>query len=234
MAVASSGDHVDSLADLLKQLGNVNPRRIPANPPPGTATVEDVLRFLEAPNKRLYELVDGVLVEKVMGFLESSLACDLIKLLGYHLDQHPTGFLAGSDGAVRLMPKLVGIPDISYIPWDLLPTRERPTMPIPDLAPALAVEVLSEGNTPKEMARKIRDYFLCGVQLVWLVDPAKRTVRVYSAPDRNIKLTEDQTLDGGAVLPGFTLPLRQLFAVVPRKRSPKKAPRPSKRRGRKQ
>jgi Uma2 family endonuclease len=64
------------------------------------------------------------------------------------------------------------------------------------------------------MERKLRDYFAAGARLVWLVDPAARTVAVYTAPDQSTSLREDQTLDGGPVLPGFTLPLRDLFAEL--------------------
>src|SRR5262249_2893080 len=153
-----------------------------------------------------------VLVEKAMGFLESSLACDLIILLGTFLEHSKLGFLTGPDGAVRLMPRLVRIPDISFISWKQLPTHERPQDLIPDLAPALAVEVLSKGNTQKEMARKVREYFRCGVQLVWLVDEKQRTVQVFTAPDQSVVLSEERTLDGGDVLPGLRLPLRRIFA----------------------
>jgi Uma2 family endonuclease len=225
MASVIPDPEVPTLADLLERLGDIDPRRICADPLPGKATEKDVLRFLEAANKRLYELVDGVLVEKVMGALESSLACDLIFLLKLFLQQHPLGFLLGSDGALRLMPKLVRIPDISFISWDRVPSRVRPTTPIPDLAPDLAVEVLSPGNTKKEMARKVRDYFISGARLVWLVDPRQRTVQVYTALDQSTVLTEDQTLDGGAVLPGLTLPVQQVFADVPRQSSTEKPSR---------
>ena len=85
-------------------------------------------------------------------------------------------------------------------------------MAIPDLAPDLAVEVLSEGNTKQEMERKLKDYFFAGVRLVWYIDVKKRTVEVYTSPDQGVTLTEGQNLDGGDVLPGFRLPLRQLFA----------------------
>jgi Uma2 family endonuclease len=217
MPRASAAPAFETLADLLEQLGDISPRRIRASPPPGTATEKDVLRFLEASNKRLYELVDGVLAEKVMDILESSLACDLIYLLKAFLVQHDLRFLTAPDGAVRLTPRLIRIPDVSFISWKQLPTRERPTTPIPDLAPALAVEVLSEGNTKKEMERKVRDYFVSGVELVWLVDPKKRTVTVYTAPDQWVVFTEEQTLDGGDVLPGLTLPVRQVFAGIPRR-----------------
>ena len=63
--------------------------------------------------------------------------------------------------------------------WNRLPGRESPKEPIPDLAPDLAVEVLSEGNTKAEMTRKVREYFDAGVILVWLIDPRKRTAQVF-------------------------------------------------------
>jgi Uma2 family endonuclease len=204
----------DSLADLLKQLGGISPKRIRAKPPPGKATEQDVLN-IHRREKRLYELVDGVLVEKIMGVLESYLACDLIKLLGTFLDQHKLGFLLGPDGALRILPKLIRIPDISFIAWKQLSVRRIPAEPIPDLAPLLAVEVLSKGNTAKEMARKVREYFRAGTQLVWLVDPQSRTVSIYTAPDDVRVLHGNDSLDGGDVLPGFALPLRELFAEVP-------------------
>src|SRR5687768_11102124 len=133
-------DTDESLADVLAKLGDIDPRRVRAYPPIGTATEADLLR-IHAREDRLYELVDGILVEKVMSFPESALACDLIRILGNFVSSRKLGFLTGPDGTVRLMPKLVRIPDVAFISWDQLPTRERPSAPIPDLAPALAVEV---------------------------------------------------------------------------------------------
>ena len=78
--------------------------------------------------------------------------------------------------------------------------------------PDLVVEILSKGNTPKEMKRKLGEYFKAGVRLVWYVDPSKRTVTVYTAVDRSTVLHEDDTLDGGDVLPGFSLSIRDWFA----------------------
>ena len=226
MVVATKLKYPGNLAVLLSRLG-VSARRVCANPPPGEATEKDVITLHDR-TKRLYELVDGVLVEKIMSFPESALTCDLIKLLGYFLDKNPLGFLSGPDGAVRLMPGLVRIPDVSFIAWDQLPKRERPTDPIAGLAPALAVEVLSKGNTRKEMDRKVREYFRCGVRLVWLVALTSRTVQVYTAPDQSTTLTEDQTLDGCDVLPGLALPLRQVFAEVPAPKIAAKRRKPGK------
>jgi Uma2 family endonuclease len=80
------------------------------------------------------------------------------------------------------------------------------------VAPDLAVEVLSEGNTPGEMQRKLRDYFQAGVRLVWYLDPQARAVTAYTAPDRCEVVREDQILDGAGVLPGFRLSLAEFFA----------------------
>jgi Uma2 family endonuclease len=83
------------------------------------------------------------------------------------------------------------------------------------------------------MERKLKDYFLSEVRLVWFVDLRQRTVEVFTAPDRSVMLTEEQTLDGGDVLPGLALPLRDIFAKVPRfepKQPLKKGAAPGKRR----
>jgi Uma2 family endonuclease len=202
------------MAEMLEQLGGIDPHRVRSWPPPGRATEKDVIAILDREN-RLYELVDGVLVEKIMGFMESALAVILGGKLGSFAEEHDLGLVAGTDGTLRLMPRLVRIPDVSFISWQQLPDRVYPSEPVPELYPDLAVEVLSEGNTPGEMARKLKEYFLAGTRLVWLVDPGTRTVRVHTAPDQFTTLTESDTLDGGDVLPGFTLPLRLLFARVP-------------------
>jgi Uma2 family endonuclease len=204
----------ESIADLLERLGGISPKRVVLKPPPGKATEKDLLR-LSARTDRLFELVDGTLVEKVMGYGEGGLAMDIGRLLGKFLDQHDLGDLVGADAAMRLMAGLVRIPDVSFIRWEKLPNRERPSEAIPDLAPDLAIEVLSEGNTPGEMKLKLKEYFLSDVSLVWFVDPRKRTVEVFTAPDKSTILFEDQTLDGGSVLPGLNLPVRDVFARVP-------------------
>jgi len=205
---------IETLADLLEHLGGISPKRVRFHPAPGTATEEDVLVIRNSPERRLCELVDGVLVEKAMGFRESFLACALIEILRGFVRQRNLGLVTGEAGMMRLMAGLVRIPDVAFISWFRLPNRRVPTEPIPDLAPDLAVEVLSVGNTPGEMARKRQDYFRSGVQVVWQVDPNTRTVEVFTAPEQSTLLHEMQTLDGGTVLPGFALPLHELFAEL--------------------
>jgi Uma2 family endonuclease len=217
------------LSDFLKHLGNISPKRIRMYPWPGTAVESDVTA-LQVHQDRLCELVEGVLVEKVMGYQEGYLAAMLIRLLGNFAEDRDLGAVYGADGTVRLMPGLVRVPDVSFVSWDKLPGRMVPKTAIPDVVPDLAVEVLSEGNTEEEMKRKLKDYFFCGVRLVWYVDPRNRRVSVYTSPESCVTLDESQSLDGGDVLPGFTLPLRTLFARVPRDEPPAPPARPKKKR----
>jgi Uma2 family endonuclease len=205
-----------TLADLLEHLGGLSPQRIPVHPPPGMATEQDVID-LEVHQDRLCELVDGVLVEKAYHFLESVLSARLgSDLLGY-ADEHDLGIVVAANAAYRLAPGLVRIPDASFVSWGRLPNRQVPDVAIADFAPDLVAELLNPLNTPREMERKLIDYFRAGVRLVWYLDFATRSAEVYTAPDRRVMLSEEQTLDGGDVLPGLALPLQQLFARVPRK-----------------
>ncbi len=112
---------------------------------------------------------------------------------------------------MRIAPGLVRIPDVSFIAWESLPGRKLPRKAIPDLAPDLAVEILSEGNTKAEMDRKVREYSEAGVRMVWLIDPKKRTTRVFSGSARSSLVRAEQSLDGGEVLPGFTVVLAELL-----------------------
>jgi hypothetical protein len=75
----------ETVADLLERLGGIPPARVRLKPPPGTATVDDVVS-IERSESRLFELVGGVLVEKVTGYRESLLAAYLIKVLGSYVD----------------------------------------------------------------------------------------------------------------------------------------------------
>jgi Uma2 family endonuclease len=216
----------ETAAELVQRLGNIPLERICFTPPPGRATERDLLAAMRR-SDCLYELVDGTLVEKAVGLSESMIAALVCCKIGTFADANNLGIPAGADGTVRLLKGLVRMPDVSFFCWDKLPGGVLPSEPIPDLSPDLAVEVLSEGNTPEEMERKLGEYFLAGVRLVWMIDPRKRTAEVYTSPDApDAVLDETRALDGGNVLPGFTLPLAELFARLPaapgKKRSPRK------------
>ena len=163
-----------TIGDLLKRLGDIPARRVRLHPTPGTATEKDVIEILDR-EKRPCELVEGTLVEKPVGFEESDIACLLITALNNFVRPRKLGIVTGESGTMRLFQGLVRIPDVAFISWDRFPNRKKPKEPIPELAPDLAIEVLSKSNTKAEMNRKLGEYFAAGVRLVWIVDPRKRT-----------------------------------------------------------
>ena len=198
-------------ADLVERFGPIPLARIRQDPPPGSATEEDVVQIREHED-RLCELVDGVLVEKTVGTYESYLALLIGRILGGHVEENDLGIALGADGMMRLAPGLVRIPDVAFISWQRLPERRIPRQAVWNLAPDLAVEVISKSNTPQEMQRKLQDYFAAGVRQVWYVYPATREVHVFTSADSRVELRGEQTLEGGSLLPGFRLPLERLFA----------------------
>ena len=200
-----------NLAEMWESIGRVPLERIVMNPLPGTATEADLITQEGKADKRLCELIDGILVEKAMGFPESNLAIYLVEILGPFVRSHRLGILGGEGGMYRILPNNVRIPDVSFISWDRLPGRRKPKQPVPGLAPNLAIEILSEGNTAAEMERKRQDYFQAGVELYWEVDPEDRIVDMYTSPTQVTRLTVADTLDGGAVVPGFTLAVQDWF-----------------------
>jgi Uma2 family endonuclease len=204
-----------TMADLLGQLGDIPPFRVRLRPPPGEATESDLLA-LHDHEDRLFELIDGVLVEKAMGCRESMLALFIAAALDAFVHRANLGIVTGADGMMRLFPKNVRIPDVAYVAWVRVPGGRVPTAPIPDLAPDLAVEVLSKSNTTAEMARKRREYFSTGCSLVWIVDPDARNVAVYRSDEEPVLLTENDQLSGEDLLPGFQLSIRELFSRLDR------------------
>jgi Uma2 family endonuclease len=206
-----------TIQQLRKHFGMIPADRILLDPAPGTATEKDVT-FMDDHRNRLCELVDGVLVEKAMGYKESLLAAELIFAIKLYLRKQDLGIVLGADGFLRLVIGLVRAPDVSFISWDRLPGGELPDQPIPSLVPDLAVEVLSKGNTKREIDRKLREYFETGVRLVWVCIPKTRTVEVYTSLTERHELSVGQTLNGGKVLPGFKLALAKLFAPIRRRK----------------
>src|SRR5207248_8610208 len=100
----------ETAADLVQKLGNIPLERICFTPPPGTATERDLLTAMRH-SDRLYELVDGTLVEKTAGLSDSMLAAVICCRIGNFAEEHDLGIPAGADGTVRLLKGLVRIPD---------------------------------------------------------------------------------------------------------------------------
>jgi Uma2 family endonuclease len=203
---------LENIADLLAALGGIAPERLPLQQPFGSATESDVVRLIESPRKRICELIDGVLVEKAIGFEESYLASLLVYLLNTFVVPRKLGIVTGEQGTILLWPGRVRIPDVAFFPHSRLLGHDLSKEPIPEIYPDLAVEILSRTNTKKEMLLKRQDYFQAGVRLVWEIDPATRTVEIFSsAVSPDLVLTSHETLTGGDVLPGFSMALEEFF-----------------------
>lgn len=205
-----------TFAEVLARLGDVPPERVLTNPAPGTATPDDLLNP-KIVSDRAYELVDGILVEKAVGSNADGIGAWLLVQIFNFASLQNLGKVFGAQGGFAAGGLTVRMPDVSFYRWDTAadPVElDHLTTAFVEEAPDLVVEVLSPGNTAKEMAIKLGEYEKLGVELVWYVDPEAKTVTVY--PKGKVKgmtvLTEADTLDGGKVLPGFSLPVADIFA----------------------
>jgi Uma2 family endonuclease len=164
------------------------------------------------PEDQRGELIRGEMTppEPPRGNPHWKLVGHLIGHLGSFVKERKLGDI-GPDGGFILArdPDVVLVPDVSFVRAGRLSDDQAGFMP---LAPDLAVEVISPSNSAPEMSRRVRLYLDAGVRLVWVVDPSQRTITAY-APDRTARMFVDgETLDGGDVLPGFRLPVGELFA----------------------
>jgi Uma2 family endonuclease len=202
-----------TIADVHARLPGFPDDRILIYPTPGTATEQDLLEA-EARTGRICELIDGTLVQKTMATYESMLALALGYFIQRYLDTNDIGTLTGEGGLLKVLPAQIRAPDVSFIRWERLPGRDSPKPAVYAIAPDLAAEILSENNTKAEMDRKLKEYFKAGVRLVWYIEPATRTARAYLSLDDWTEIGPGDALSGGDVLPGFRLPLSELFARV--------------------
>ena len=147
-----------------------------------------------------------------MGYEVSVVAASIARILGNFVICRRLGLVSGADGMFRLLANSVRGPDVAFVSRERLPGGKFPTEAYPSIAPDLVVEVLSPGNTKGEMSRKRIEYFHSQVRLVWMVDCVDRSVAVYTSPNSVRVLTEEETIDGGDVLPEFSLPVADFFA----------------------
>ena len=199
-----------NFAELLKGLGDIPPERVLLNPSPGHATEADLLERKSRAGQ-LCELVDGVLVEKTMGWEESAIAVELGYYLKRFLKRSPLGIVLGTDGPVRTIASQVRMPDVCFIRKGRVPKRRSPRPAVLPVAPDLAVEVVSKSNTPAEMRIKLAEYFAAGVQVVWFIDHHTRTARIFTGPREFTEIGERGFLTAAKVLPGFKLRLKTLL-----------------------
>jgi Uma2 family endonuclease len=171
-------------------------------------------QFLQrAPSLGRSELVRGVVRTMTPASGAHGLvSCNVLLLLSTYVRAHTLGqcFADSAGFALPGVPNTVRAPDASFVRAEHLP-REGVGGGWIEVAPDLAVEVLSPSETASELAEKLTEYRASGTALIWVVDPVKRSVGVYAATDPVRWLAESDTLQGGTVIPGFSCMVRELF-----------------------
>jgi Uma2 family endonuclease len=178
-----------------------------------TMTAEDLLRLPTGMGAR-HELVEGEL--KTMspaGSRHGRIALRIGALLDQHIraNELGTAFAAETGFILRRNPDSVRAPDAAFIARARMAPADLPEGFIVG-APDLAVEVVSPSDSASEVQQKVDDYFRAGSQQVWVVYPDQRSVAVYRSAGEMRYLTAGDVLDGGALLPGFTCPVADIFA----------------------
>jgi Uma2 family endonuclease len=172
------------------------------------ATEEDLLAMPEDGQK--YELVDGEIRVSPAGDRHSYVAAQLITVLSVFVKQHRLGYVMSSDAGFRLPSKNVRSPDASFVASGRFP-QNTPPDDFGDLAPDLAVEVLSPHDRPRYVLDKVGEYLEAGVRLIWVIDPKKARAIVHRSLSDVRELGADDSLDGEDVLPGFHCRLRDIL-----------------------
>ena len=174
-------------------------------------TADDLLRLHSKGVKG--ELVQGVLCETAsVGIEHGEIAFNLGSEIRAFVRPRRLGRVVGSDVGIWLVndPDTVREPDVAFIPADRLPLDVRVTG-YSEVVPTLVAEIVSPSDSRRAVYDKARMWLSHGVTLVWVVFPDARTVDVHQNGSPIVTLTEDDVLDGGDVLPGFSLPVREVF-----------------------
>jgi Uma2 family endonuclease len=180
-------------------------------------TVAEFASITNAPENagRLLELIDGEILEKMpTSFLPSYIALRIAYFILAYLMQNDIGYVTGADGSYVMDDENEFIPDVGYISKERLPQIPSGKTPIP---PDLAVEVVSPTDSIKDVQRKARKYLRLGTSMVWIVYPEDQTVDVCLADPETpegMRVREvgiESVLDGGDLLPGFKLAVKDIF-----------------------
>lgn len=142
-----------------------------------------------------------------------SVARRIASRLGNYADERRLGevFAAETGFILRRNSDTVRAPDAAFVSEGRLPEGDIPAG-YPELAPDLVVEVLSPNDRGAEVASKVDDWLTAGVRLVWVLDPTSRTASVHRSGESVGELSQDDSLVGESVIPGFVCPTRGIFA----------------------
>ncbi len=181
--------------------------------PPRELTPDDALAMS---GDRLYELVDGRLVEKNMSTISTHVSGKIARLLGYHCDSPLIAhiFPEHSYACFKNKPKQMRRPDVSLILATRI-TAELFDEGVSTIRPDLVVEVVSPNDLAYDVEDKIRDYRDAKIPLIWMIYPPNRTVRILRFDGSPSELGPGDELTGEDILPGFRCLVADLFAGLP-------------------
>ena len=205
----------DTLADLLERLGGIPAARVFLDPPPGTVTFEHFERIDGRLGEWRCELVSNTLVRRTASMAQGVVQATVGTKIMNFVEPERLGVCAMA--APHLMVNgNVRRPAFSFVAYADIPDRAMLRQNAPPLPPTLAVDTFVAGNTEAEFRMKHDECFASGCRLAWVLFPDTRLLRVHAHPgnaDRFTQLTADDTLDGGDVLPGFSVRVGDLFDV---------------------
>jgi Uma2 family endonuclease len=164
------------------------------------ATEEDLLRAPEDGYK--HELVDGQIRMSPAGSRHGFVSVQLVLQLGHFVKEHKLGYVFDSSTGFRMPGGNVRLPDVAFVARGRFPDEQVPEG-FGDLAPDLAVEVLSPHDDARDVLDKVGEYLRAAVRLVWVIDPKRRTAAAHRSLTDVHTLGPDDDLDGEDVLPGF-------------------------------
>ncbi|HEX8565711.1 MAG TPA: Uma2 family endonuclease [Pyrinomonadaceae bacterium] len=171
--------------------------------------------FFNSPLSQNHELVEGKLVKTMpAGFIHGLVTQELSYFVTDFVKKNRLGVVVAAETGFILTGKTFRGADSAFISNEKLAEFGYPEGFFPT-APDLAVEVASPGNSSEELIEKVDLYLAAGCRLVWVVYPKRKTVYVYRQTNVINILRESEVLEGGDVLPNFSLPLAELFGNLP-------------------
>ncbi|QDU25329.1 hypothetical protein ETAA8_03940 [Anatilimnocola aggregata] len=198
------------LVQLAERFGEIPVARIAMRPLPGQATEEAVV-YLAEHEDRLCELVDGILIDKATWTFHSFIGSRICSSLASYVGLHSGGIVLGGSAAYRLRTGLIRRPNTAYLAADraqqFFAGIQENLIPV---APTLAVEVISDSNSRKEMDEKLKEYFSTGSEEVWYVYPKTRELHQFTSPQSPL-VWQGTAMVSTSLLPGFELKLAEIF-----------------------
>jgi Uma2 family endonuclease len=179
-------------------------------------TADDLWEISHLPEnaEKRFELSEGMLIEmSPTGGKHGGVAFDFGLLIGSFVREHDLGYMTAAETGFILYKNphgkdTVRALDIGFVAKERLPDG-LPDGYVP-LAPDLAIEVVSPNDDASEVQQKVMEYLRYGVRLVWVAYPRTKSVVAHTKMQA-ITVDIDGILDGGDVLPGFRLPVREIF-----------------------